>query len=165
MAHLCAAVFAQTVGAPVDMIPYRGGGPAIADVIAGHVDLFCSGLSTAVEQVRSGTMKGYAVSAREPVPEIPNVPSFVQLGYDKLEIQHWHAVFAPGGTPQPVIEKLNAALRAALADPKVAKAFAETATRVFPPEQQTPEALAAFLGKEIQRWGEVIRAGKIEVAQ
>ena len=165
MAHLCAAVFAQAMGASVDMIPYRGGGPAVADVIAGHVDLFCSGLATAAGHVRAGTMKGFGVSTREPLAAVPEVPSLVQLGYSDLEIQHWHGLFAPAGTPRSVVEKLNGALRAALADPKVVKAFADSGTAVFPEPERTPEAAHAFLRTEIQRWGEVIRRGKIEVSQ
>jgi len=165
IAHLCAAHFVHSIGAQADMIPYRGGGPAINDIIAGHVDLFCAGLTSVIEHVKAGTMKGFGVSTTEPVAALPQVPSLVQLGYKELEIQHWHALFAPAGTPRPIIDQLNAALRKAVADPRISKAFADSGATRITPEQQTPEALAALLHSEIKRWGEVIRAGKIEVTQ
>jgi tripartite-type tricarboxylate transporter receptor subunit TctC len=165
VAHLCAAQFAQAVGIQADMIPYRGGGPASSDTIAGHTDLFCGALAQLIPQVRAGTVKGLGVTAREPVAALPNTPSLVQLGHKELEIHHWHALFAPAGTPRPIIDQLNAALRKAIADPKIRKAFDDVSASEIPPAQQTPEALGALLHSEIKRWGEVVRAAKIEVNQ
>ena len=165
VAHLCAAQFVNAVGASVNMIPYRGGGPANADVIAGHVDLFCSALASAIPQVRAGAMKGFGVSAPEPVAALPSVPSLLQLGHKELEMQHWHGLFAPAGTPRPIIEKLNAALRKAIADPRIRKAFSDVSANAIPDDQQSPEALGALLHSEIKRWGDVIRGAKIEPVQ
>ena len=165
VAHLCAAQFVQAVGAQVNLIPYRGGGPANSDVVAGHVDLFCSALASAIPQVRAGLVKGFGVSAPAPVSALPEVPSLVQLGYKELEMQHWHGLFAPAGTPRPIIEQLNAALRKALADPRIRKAFDDVSANPIPIDQQAPEALGALLKSEIKRWGDVIRAAKIEIAQ
>jgi tripartite-type tricarboxylate transporter receptor subunit TctC len=165
LAHLCAAQFSQAVGAQVDLIPYRGGGPANSDIIAGHVDLMCSNLAGAIPQIRGGLVKGFGVSAREPVAALPEVPSLVQVGGPALEMQHWHGLFAPAGTPRPIVDKLNAALRKAINDPRIRKAFADVSANEIAPDQQTPEALGALLHSEIKRWGDVIRAAKIEMVQ
>ncbi|MCC7348191.1 MAG: tripartite tricarboxylate transporter substrate binding protein BugD, partial [Variibacter sp.] len=165
LAHMCAAQFVQAVGAPADLIPYRGGGPANSDLIAGHVDLMCASLAAAIPQVRGGLIKVYGVSAREPVPALPEVPSLLQLGHPELEVQHWHGIFAPAGTPRPIIDQLNAALRKAIADPRIRKAFADVSANESPADQQSPEALGQLLHSEIERWGKVIRAAKIEPVQ
>ena len=138
---------------------------AAVPAIAGHVDLFCSALASAIPQVRAGAVKGFGVSAPAPVPALPAVPSLVQLCFKQLEMQHWHGLFASAGTPDAVVDKLNAALRRALADPRIRKAFADASANEIAPDQQSPEALAALLRSEIKRWGEVIRAARIEVAQ
>ena len=108
-------------------------------------------------EVRAGLVKGFGVSAREPVAALPEVPSLTQLGHKELELQHWHGIFAPAGTPRPIIDQLNAALRKAIADPRIRKAFADVSANEIAPEQQTPEALGALLHSEIKRWGDVIR--------
>ena len=96
---------------------------------------------------------------------IPDVPSFMQLGYPELDIRFWQAMFAPAATPKPILEKLNAALRAALAEPKVVRGFAQTDLSVFPVEEQTIAAANSLLRAEILRWGQVVRANNIQGAQ
>jgi tripartite-type tricarboxylate transporter receptor subunit TctC len=165
LAHMCAAQFIQAIGVEANLIPYRGGGPANGDVIAGHVDLFCSSLAAAIPQIRGKLVKAFGVSAAEPVSAIPEVPSLVKLGYKQLELQHWHGIFAPAGTPRPIVETLNAALRKAIADPRIRKAFADVSANEIPPDMQSPEALGKLLHAEIERWGNVIRTAKIEPVQ
>lgn len=164
-AHLCAALFAQSVGAEVDMIPYRGAGPAVSDIIAGHVDLYCTPPAGVAEYVKAGTTKGYGIASKEKLDRFPDVPSLVQLGFATLDMQFWQGMFAPAGTPKPILDKLNAALRLALADPKVIESFELTDFRVFPAEEQTRAAADRFLREEIARWGEMIRTNNIEAAQ
>src|SRR5712691_1905324 len=161
LAHLCAALFAQAVGVEVDLIPYRGGTPAMADILAGHADLYCSTPTIAAEQVSAGTAKGYGITARDRIASLPNLPTLVQQGYD-IDLELWHALFVASGTPRHIVDRLNQALRAALADPKVVKSFAVNEVAVFPSAQQTPAAAAAFVHAEIVRWGEIVRASKIE---
>jgi tripartite-type tricarboxylate transporter receptor subunit TctC len=165
LAHLCAALLAQSVGTSVNLIPYRGGAPATNDVVAGHADLFCSSPTTAVQQIQENKVKGFGVTSAQPMPAIPQVPSLVQLGYQEMELQFWQAVFAPAATPKPVIDRLNEAMQRALADPKMIKAFADTGNAVFPQAQQTPEAANALFQSEVARWGKVVRANKLEITQ
>jgi len=165
LAHLCAALFAQTIVVEVDMIPYRGGTPAVADILAGHADLYCASPTTAQEQIIAGTIKGYGVTARQRLASVPEVATLPEQGYASIDLQLWHALFAPSGTPRSIIERLNQALRLALADPKVIKSFAVNEAAVFPLAQQTPEAATRMVHAEIVRWGDIIRANRIEAAQ
>jgi len=163
--HLASAVFAQALGIKWDQIPYRGGAPALQDVIAGHVDLFFGTPQQLLEPYRGGLIKIYGITAKEPSALFPGVPSFVQTLGPKLEIPFWHALFAPAGTPKPIIEKLNATLQQTLEDPGLVKTWADTGVDLYPKEQRTPEAGHAILLGEIKRWAEVIRDNKIEATQ
>jgi tripartite-type tricarboxylate transporter receptor subunit TctC len=165
LAHLCAALFAQAIGVEVDMIPYRGGTPAVADILAGHSDLYCSSPTSAQEQVVAGTIKGYGITARQRLASVPDVATLPEQGYEAIDLQLWHALFVPSGTPRPIIERLNQVLRLALADAKVIKNFAVNEAAVFPAAQQTPEAATRMVHAEIVRWGEIIRANRIEATQ
>ena len=164
LAHLCAALFAQAAGVAVDMIPYRGGTPAMADIVAGHADLYCATPTIAAEQVRAGTAKGYGITARDRIASLPIVPTLIEQGF-AIDLQLWHALFAPSGTPRPIIDRLNGALRRALADPKVIGSFAVNEVAVFPAAQQSPEAAAELVHAEIVRWADIIRANRIEATQ
>jgi tripartite-type tricarboxylate transporter receptor subunit TctC len=164
LAHLCAALFAQAAGVAVDMIPYRGGTPAMADIVAGHADLYCATPTIAAEQVSAGTAKGYGITARARIASLPNLPTLIEQGFE-IDLQLWHALFAPSGTPRPIIDRLNEALRRALADPKVIASFAVNEVAVFPAAQQSPEAAANLVHAEIVRWGDIIRANRIDATQ
>ena len=111
--------------------------------------------------VKSGKMKAYAVIGRNRFAGLPDLPTFGELGYKKLDIDFWHMLLAPAGTPRPIVDKLNVALRAALADAKVQKTFAEGGMEEFPAAEETPEAAAALLKSEIKLWGDVIRDNHI----
>jgi tripartite-type tricarboxylate transporter receptor subunit TctC len=163
MPHLCAVLFAQAVGADIDLIPYRGGAPAITDLLAGHVDLYCG--NVAGEQLKAGTLKGFGVASKDRFAPYPNLPSLVQSGLADMDILFWQGMFAPAATPKPVVEKLNAALRLALADPKVIRNFEQTDFLVFPDKERTIAAANSFLHQEIVRWGQVIRTNHIEAEQ
>jgi tripartite-type tricarboxylate transporter receptor subunit TctC len=164
-AHLCAALLAQAAGVEIDLVPYRGGGLAIPDLLAGHVDLYCTPPAGVGEYVKAGTAKGYGVAAKRRLDAFPDVPSLVESGFSSLDMRFWQGMFAPAGTPRPVVEKLNAALRLALADPAVIKSFAQTEFSVFPEDEQTPAAADRLLRAEIARWGEIIRANNVEPVQ
>jgi tripartite-type tricarboxylate transporter receptor subunit TctC len=164
-AHLCSALFAQSGAADVDMVPYRGAGLAITDLLAGHVDLYCTPPAGLAEYVKAGRAKAYGVASKRKLDSLPDVPSLFTSGFPSLDMRFWQAMFAPAGTPRPVIDKLNAALRLALADPAVIKSFAQTEFSVFPEDEQTPAAADRLLRSEIARWGEIIRANNIEPVQ
>lgn len=160
--HLATSLFAQEAGATVDHIPYRGAAPALQDIAGGHVDLFFATPQSVVQQVASGQVKAYGITAKEPSPLFPKVPSFVQELGPKLEILYWHALFAPAGTPDAVVDKLNAALQAVIADPAVVKSWADTGVAPYPKDQRSPAAARALLKSEIARWGQVVRDNNIQ---
>ena len=159
--HLCGVLFVQDVGATADQIPYRGGGPALNDLVAGHADLSCLSSAVIEPQVKGGNLKAYGIIGKARFAGLPEVPTLVELGYKNLDLDFWHILFAPTGTPRPIIDRLNAALRQALADAKVRDAFAKAGMELYPAGQETPEIATAMLKSEIKRWGDVIRANKI----
>jgi tripartite-type tricarboxylate transporter receptor subunit TctC len=161
--HLCAVLFARAIGVDIELIPYRGGAPAISDLIAGHVDLYCS--NAAGEQIKAATVKAFGVASGQRLAAYPDLPSLAQLGFKGTDILFWQGMFAPSATPGPIVEKLNAALRGALADPKVVKNFEQQDYYVFPKNEQTISAANSLLHAEIEHWGEVVRDNKIEAAQ
>jgi tripartite-type tricarboxylate transporter receptor subunit TctC len=160
--HLSTFLLAQAMDVKVDHIPYRGAAPALQDIIGGHVDLFFATPQSVVEQIASGQMKAYGITSKERSKLLPDVPSFVQEFGPKLEILYWHALFAPAGTPAPIIAALNGVLLDAMDDPAIVKSWAETGVTPFPKEQRSPEAAQAMLKAEIQHWGQVVRDNKIE---
>jgi len=163
--HLATSLLAQEAGVKIDMIPYRGAAPALNDILGGHVDLFFATPQSIVQQVATGKMKAYGITSKDKVPELPNLESFVDAFGPKLEIQFWQALFAPAGTPDAVIDKLNAAVQVAVADPSVAKVWTKEGVSAYPKDKQTTAAAQAVLHSEIERWGKVIRDNNIHVDQ
>ena len=160
--HLATFLLAQALGAEVTHIPYRGAAPALQDILGGHVDLFFATPQQVVGSVTAGEIKAFGITAREPSPLLPQVPSFVQSYGPKLEILFWHIMLAPAGTPAPIIDALNAALREAVEDPAILAAWAKTGVSAYPKGQQSPAGAAAYLKKEIAHWGQVVRDNNIE---
>ena len=142
--------------------PIRGAAPALQDVLGGHVDLFFATPQTVVAQVAAGQMKAYGITAKQPSAQFPTAESFVQELGPKLEILYWHALFAPAGTPDAIVERLNSTLREIMADPAILKLWADTGVAPYPKEQRTPAAARALLKSEIARWGQVVRDNNIQ---
>ena len=159
--HLAGVLLAQEIGGTVTHIPYRGAGPALNDLLAGHVDLSSQSAVVAGPLVKAGKLKAYAIIGRTRFAGLPDLPTMGEVGYKKLELDFWHMLFAPAGTPRPIVDRLNAALRHAFADASVRKTFKEGGMELFPPDQQTPEAASALLKSELKLWGDVIRANNI----
>jgi tripartite-type tricarboxylate transporter receptor subunit TctC len=159
--HLCGVLFAQEVGAKVDQIPYRGAGPALNDLLAGHADLGCQSAAAAEALIKAGKLKAYGILAKTRYDGLPDLPTMGEAGYKKLDLDFWHMLFAPAATPRPVVDRLNAALRHALSDAKVIETFAKSGMDLYPASEWTPEAGAALLKREIKLWGDVIRANNI----
>lgn len=159
--HLCGVLFVRDVGATADQIPYRGGGPALNDLVAGHADLSCLSAAVIEPQVKGGNLKAYGIIGKTRFAGLPDVPTLVELGYKNLDLDFWHILFAPAGTPRPIIDQLNAALRQTLTDPKVKDAFTKAGMELYPAGQDTPDIATAMLKSEVKRWGDVIRANKI----
>jgi tripartite-type tricarboxylate transporter receptor subunit TctC len=159
--HLAGVLVAEEIGATVTQVPYRGAGPALNDLLAGVADLSSISAVMAGPLVKAGKIKGYAIIGRARFAGLPDLPTMGQVGYKKLDLDFWHMLLAPAGTPGPIVERLNVALRHALADAKVRKVFEEGGMDVFAPEEQTPQAARALLTREVRLWGDVIRANNI----
>jgi tripartite-type tricarboxylate transporter receptor subunit TctC len=159
--HLADVLIMQELGVKVTQVPYRGAGPALVDLLGAQVDLSVISAVVAGPLVRTDKMKAYAVIGRKRFAGLPDLPTFGELGYKKLDIDFWHMLLAPAGTPRPIVDKLNSALRAALADAKLQKTFADGGMDLYSADEETPEAASALLKREIKLWGEVIRANQI----
>jgi tripartite-type tricarboxylate transporter receptor subunit TctC len=162
--HLAEVLIFQQLGVKVTQVPYRGAGPALVDLLAGQVDLGPISAVVAKPLVDSGKLKAYAIIGRKPFAGMPELKTMGELGYKKADIDFWHMLLAPAGTPRPIIAKLNAALRVALADPKVQKTYADGGMYEYAADEETPEAAAALLKSEIKLWGEVVRDNHIAAA-
>ena len=159
--HLCAIEMQNRIGARWTLVPYRGGSLAMQDLVAGRIDLYCSTPGTALEMVRTGMIKAYAIAGKKRLAAAPEIPTAGEAGLPGLDLPTWHGLWAPKGTPKGIIDKLNAAVRDALAHPAVAARLGEIGIDVSAPEQQTPEALGAFQRDEIEKWWPIIRAANI----
>jgi tripartite-type tricarboxylate transporter receptor subunit TctC len=156
--HVSGFYFGRETGTRFEFVPYRGGGPAIQDEVAGHVDLMFNEATGALPYVLSGQIKAYAVLAKQRWFAAPNIPAIEELGISGIEISFWHGLWAPKGTPQEIISKLNAAVVEALSDSTVRERLTAIGQEIFPREEQTPAALYAFHKAEIEKWWPIIRA-------
>jgi tripartite-type tricarboxylate transporter receptor subunit TctC len=163
--HLATALLAEEDGAKVDMIPYRGAAPALTDLLGGHVDLFFATPQSIVQQVATGQLKAYGLTTKEKVPQLPNVASFVDVFGPKLKIQFWQALYAPAGTPQAVIDKLNHAVQVAVSDPKLIAIWTKEGVSAYPKDEQTTAFAKKMMASEVARWGKVIKDNNIHVDQ
>ena len=159
--HLAEVLVFQELGVNVTQVPYRGAGPALVDLLAGQVDLGPISAVVARPLVDSGKLKAYAVISKKPFAGLTQLKTMTQLGYKNLDIDFWHMLLAPAGTSRPIIDKLNTALRTALADPKLRKTFNDGGMDLYPDDEETPEAARALLEREVKLWGDVIRANHI----
>jgi tripartite-type tricarboxylate transporter receptor subunit TctC len=159
--HLAGVLVAQEIGATVTHVPYRGAGPALNDLLGGVADLSSIAAVVAGPLVKGGKLKAYAIIGRNRFAGLPDLPTMGEVGYKKLDLDFWHMLLVPAGTPAPIVERLNAALRDALADARVRKTFADGGMDVFPGEEQTPDAARALLKREVKLWSEAIRANNI----
>jgi len=159
--HLGEVLIFQELGIPVIQVPYRGAGPALVDLLAGQVDLGPISAVVARPLINGGKLKAYAVIGSKRFAGLPQLKTMGELGYKNLDIDFWHMLLAPVGTPRPIVNKLNTALRTTLADAKVRSTFAQGGMDEYPADQETPEAASALLTREIKLWGDVIRANHI----
>ena len=138
-------------------VPFNGTGPAMNALVGGQVDYMCDQIVNAVPQINGGTIKAYAVATSERNPSLPNVPTTTEGGLPAFQAQAWNAIFAPKGTPAPVIDKLNAAAAKALDDENVRKRLLDLGSVIPGPADRTPQALAALVKSEIAKWTPVLK--------
>jgi tripartite-type tricarboxylate transporter receptor subunit TctC len=160
--HIGAVFFQNATGTRFTFVPYRGAGPAMQDLVAGQIDMLIDAPATILPQLAAGTIKVYALAAKNRLASAPNVPTTDEAGLPGFHFSAWFALFAPRGTPKPAIDRLNAAASEALADAGVRKRLAEFGMEVFPREQQTPQAMTALQKAEIATWWPMLKAAKIK---
>jgi tripartite-type tricarboxylate transporter receptor subunit TctC len=160
--HIAGVMFQQALGTKWTFVPYRGAGQSMQDLIAGNTDLQFDAPATSMGHVRSGLIKAFAVTHPTRISAAPDIPTTDEAGLPGFYFPFWHALWAPKGTPKPVIAKLNAALVKALDEPAMRAKLKELAHEVFPREQQTPEALYAFHKAEIEKWWPIVKAAGVK---
>jgi len=161
-AQVAGLLLQQATDTKVMFVPYRGGGPAMQDLIAGHIDLLVIQAAAGLPQVRAGTIKAFANLSASRSFAVPGIPTADEGGVPGLHVAGWFGFFAPKGTPKEPIARLNAAMVQALADPAVRSRLADLGLDIAPSELQTPEGLAAFHKAEIEKWWPIIKAAGIK---
>ena len=155
--HLCGMLFMSAVGVDVLTIPYKGTGPAMNDLIGGQVDFMCDQTTSTTGQIKGGKVKVYGLTAEKRVGSLPDVPTLAEQGLKGAEVSVWHGLYAPKGTPKPVMDKLVAALQTALQDAAVTQKFTDLGAVTVAKDRQNPAALQAHLKAEIDKWGPIIK--------
>jgi tripartite-type tricarboxylate transporter receptor subunit TctC len=161
-AHVSAVYFENLTGIKSPIVHYRGAAPAMQDILAGQIDLMFDQAANSLPQVRAGKVRAYAVTAKTRLQAAPDIPTVDEAGMPGFYMAVWHGIWAPKGTPQPVIARLNAALVETLADAGVRAKLGDLGQEIPPREQQTPEALRAHHKAEIEKWWPVIRKAGIK---
>jgi tripartite-type tricarboxylate transporter receptor subunit TctC len=162
-AHVCGLYFQEKTITRFQFVPYRGGAPAMQDLVGGQIDLMCAEASQTLTYVRGGKMKAFAVMSKTRWPALPDVPTTDEIGTPGMYISFWHGLWVQKGTPRDVIIKLNGAVVDTLADPTVRQRLTDLGQVIATREQQTPAALGAYHKAEIEKWWPIIKAANIKV--
>jgi tripartite-type tricarboxylate transporter receptor subunit TctC len=160
--HVAGVLFQNLTNTRFQLVHYRGVAAASQDLVAGQIDFMFDSPATSLPQVRAGYIKAYAVTAKSRLAAAPDIPTVDEAGLQGLYFSVWSALWAPKGTPDDVIARLNSAVRGALADPAAQSRLADIAHEVFPPDRQTPEALSALQKADIEKWWPIIKAAGIK---
>jgi tripartite-type tricarboxylate transporter receptor subunit TctC len=156
--HLCGMLLASVLHIQLTTVPYRGTGPVMNDLIGKQIDMTCDQATNTTGPIQGNQVKGYAVTTRSRLPSLPALPTANEAGLPGFELAVWHGLFAPKGTPPAIVQKLSAALAAALKDPGLVKRYKEISTEPMPEDKATPEAAQRTLMSEIDRWAPIINA-------
>jgi tripartite-type tricarboxylate transporter receptor subunit TctC len=155
--HLCGMLFMSAIQTDFLTVPYKGTGPAMNDLLGGQVDFMCDQTTSTTSQIKSGKVKVYGITSAQRVSSLPDVPTLQEQGLKGADVGIWHGLYAPKGTPKPVIDKLVSSLQAALKEPEVRQRFTDLGAVTYGPEKQTPAALEAHLKAEIAKWAPLIK--------
>jgi tripartite-type tricarboxylate transporter receptor subunit TctC len=161
VSQLCGLLFQSRMGVRLTNVPYKGTGPALTDLIGGQVDLLCDQTTQTIPYIKDGRVKAFGTTTMKRLPAIPNVPTLNEQGLKGFEVKVWHGVYAPKGTPKPVLDKINAALKKALNDPDVKKRLDDANIDIVSMDKVSANGLKDHLDKEINVWGPVIRKANI----
>jgi tripartite-type tricarboxylate transporter receptor subunit TctC len=161
VSQLCGLIFQSRLGVRVTTVPYKGTGPALTDLVGGQVNILCDQTTQTIPFIKDGKVKVYGVTTPKRLSALPNVPTLDEQGMKGFDVKVWHGIYAPLGTPKPVLEKLNAALKKALTDPDLKARLDSSNIDIVPVSKQNGESLKAHLDAEINRWGPIIRKANI----
>jgi len=159
--HVAGILFQKAINSPIEMIPYRGAGESTQAIVSAQIDVLLNTPAVSMAQLKAKQVKVFAVTAPKRLATAPNIPTTDEAGLPGFYFTFWHALWVPKGTPKDVVAKLNGALRGALADPEIKSKLASLAQDIFPPEEQSPEALHKYQSEEIQKWWPVIKEAGI----
>jgi tripartite-type tricarboxylate transporter receptor subunit TctC len=159
--HLCGMLIMSKLDTAMTPVPYKGVGPAMIDLLGGQIDLMCDQATNTIGQIRSGKIKGYAVTTKSRIADLPDLPTLAEVGLQGFETTVWHGVYAPAGVPPEVVDKVGGALRTALQDQKVIDRLADLATTPVPPDRVSPEALKATIEAETAKWRPLVEAAGV----
>jgi tripartite-type tricarboxylate transporter receptor subunit TctC len=155
--HLCGMLFMSAINTDFTTIPYKGTGPAMNDLLGGQVDFMCDQTTNNASQIKAGRINAYGITTAKRVAALPDIPTMSEAGMPNFTVSVWHAMYAPKGTPQPIIDKLSKALQEALKDPNLKQRFADLGSEPVAQNLATPDALRAHLKAEIDKWGPIIK--------
>jgi tripartite-type tricarboxylate transporter receptor subunit TctC len=161
--HIAGVYFQKLTGTTFRFVPYRGAGPVMQDMLAGHIDLNFDQAANSLPQVRAGQIRAYAVTAKTRLAAAPDIPTVDEAGVPGFYIAVWHGLWAPKNTPKEIMARLIEATRAALANPLVQKRLADLGQEIPSLDQQTPEALRAHHKAELDKWVPLIKAANIKL--
>jgi tripartite-type tricarboxylate transporter receptor subunit TctC len=161
--HLCGLLFQSALKVEMTTVPYKGTGPAMTDLIGGQVDIMCDQTTNTSGQIESGKVKAYAVTTakRLTTPALKNLPTLDEAGVKGFDVSVWHGLYAPKGTPKAVVDKINAALRAALKDPEFIKREEQLGAVVITDARTGGAEHKKFVEAEIAKWGPIIKAAGV----
>ncbi|HET7672784.1 MAG TPA: tripartite tricarboxylate transporter substrate binding protein BugD [Burkholderiales bacterium] len=155
--HLCGMLFMSAIQTDLLTVPYKGTAPAMNDLLGGQVDFMCDQTTNTTSQIKSGKVKAYGVTSAKRVQSLADIPTLQEQGLKGFEVGIWHGLYAPKGTPKPVIDRLVAALQATVKDAEVQKRFADLGATTYSPDKATPQALQQHLKSEIDKWAPLIK--------
>jgi len=158
--HMAAELFKSVTGAPITHVPYKGSGPAVADLVGGRVQIMFDAAPSLIQHVRSGKLRVLAAASPQRNRLLPEVPTFAELGYPKVAVSLWYGLLAPAGTPGAVIEKLNHAVTKALELPDIREKLAAQGAEPMP---GSPQAFAAFMQEEMAKWAPVVKQAGVKL--
>lgn len=162
VAHLCGLMFMGATKTKMTVIPYKGGGEVMKDLLSGTIDVYCEPATGTTANIQAGKIKPYAVTTKRRVSTIPDVPTTAEAGFPEIGITTWYGLYAPKGTPSAVIDKLAAALQGALRDDNVKTRFAQLSMEPVPQDQATPAFLAAKLKSEVTYWSKLLKEAGVQ---
>lgn len=159
VSQLCGMLLERALDVKLQAVPFQGTAPAMNALLGGQVDILCDQTTQTIPQIKAGSVKFYGVTTASRIKALPDAPTLAEQGLRGFEVVVWHGIYAPKGTPKPVIDRINGAVRTALKDPEVVKRMTDLGAEIVPDSKLTPEGLQTWLKAEIDKWGPIIKAG------